>query len=225
MRGLNPFHRRNARLLTVAPQRRVLNKKERTGSNRRLHGFHRWMCRSGLLSVAARILLEQNAYARDCLRLASNLRNFNPEYFGAAVSVSDFRLNRWFLAYRPELHSFLPFFPMSTHPYAGKPAPKDLLIDVSRLEAAFYEGKPDPDRPQPARQLRHKRASRHQFKCDVYRVAYPCHYSGHLRIPAQPGNHWAAVYGQRHSRAFPTRRASRVGGAGRKRRRGIYSAR
>ena len=32
---------------------------------------------------------------------------------------------------------------MSTHPYAGKPAPKDLLIDVSRLESAFYEGKPD----------------------------------------------------------------------------------
>ncbi len=33
---------------------------------------------------------------------------------------------------------------MSTHPNAGKPAPKDLLIDVSRLEAAFYEQKPDP---------------------------------------------------------------------------------
>jgi phosphoglucomutase len=32
---------------------------------------------------------------------------------------------------------------MSTHPLAGKPAPKDLLINVSRLEAAFYEAKPD----------------------------------------------------------------------------------
>jgi phosphoglucomutase len=32
---------------------------------------------------------------------------------------------------------------MSTHPNAGKPAPKDLLIDVSRLEAAFYEEKPN----------------------------------------------------------------------------------
>jgi phosphoglucomutase len=32
---------------------------------------------------------------------------------------------------------------MSTHPNAGKPAPRDLLIDVSRLEAAFYEEKPD----------------------------------------------------------------------------------
>lgn len=36
---------------------------------------------------------------------------------------------------------------MSTHPNAGKPATKDLLIDISRLEAAFYEGKPDPADP------------------------------------------------------------------------------
>lgn len=36
---------------------------------------------------------------------------------------------------------------MSTHPLAGKPAPKDLLIDVSRLEAAFYHAKPDPTDP------------------------------------------------------------------------------
>src|ERR1700757_2179361 len=36
---------------------------------------------------------------------------------------------------------------MSAHPYAGKSAPKELLIDVGRLEAAFYEGKPDPSDP------------------------------------------------------------------------------
>jgi phosphoglucomutase len=36
---------------------------------------------------------------------------------------------------------------MSTHPLAGKPAPKELLIDVSRLEAAFYDAKPDPHDP------------------------------------------------------------------------------
>src|SRR5580658_8680843 len=36
---------------------------------------------------------------------------------------------------------------MSTNPYAGKPAPKDLLIDLSRLEAAFYEKRPDPADP------------------------------------------------------------------------------
>jgi phosphoglucomutase len=33
---------------------------------------------------------------------------------------------------------------MSAHPNAGKPAPKELLIDVDRLLAAFYDTKPDP---------------------------------------------------------------------------------
>src|SRR6478736_5435933 len=36
---------------------------------------------------------------------------------------------------------------MSTHPSAGKPAPQNLLIDVSQLEAAFYDKKPDPADP------------------------------------------------------------------------------
>ncbi len=36
---------------------------------------------------------------------------------------------------------------MSAHPLAGKPAPKDLLIDVNRIEEAFYDSKPDPTDP------------------------------------------------------------------------------
>jgi phosphoglucomutase len=36
---------------------------------------------------------------------------------------------------------------MSTNSNAGKPAPKELLIDVSQLEAAFYDQKPDPGDP------------------------------------------------------------------------------
>jgi phosphoglucomutase len=36
---------------------------------------------------------------------------------------------------------------MSANPLAGKPAPKDLLIDVSRIEEAFYLSKPDPADP------------------------------------------------------------------------------
>jgi phosphoglucomutase len=36
---------------------------------------------------------------------------------------------------------------MSTNPLAGKPAPKELLIDLKRIETAFYEGKPDPADP------------------------------------------------------------------------------
>jgi phosphoglucomutase len=57
--------------------------------------------------------------------------------------------------FRPEQRSelwqnvihFSPFNPMSTHPNAGKPAPKEFLIDVGQLEAAFYEAKPDPTDP------------------------------------------------------------------------------
>src|SRR5439155_6125002 len=32
---------------------------------------------------------------------------------------------------------------MALHPLAGKPAPKELLIDVGRLERAYYDRKPD----------------------------------------------------------------------------------
>ena len=32
-------------------------------------------------------------------------------------------------------------------PLAGKPAPKEMLVDLARLERAYYEGKPDADAP------------------------------------------------------------------------------
>src|SRR5438876_3102498 len=35
-----------------------------------------------------------------------------------------------------------------THPLAGKPAPRELLIDVERLRRLYYEEKPDPADPQ-----------------------------------------------------------------------------
>jgi phosphoglucomutase len=36
---------------------------------------------------------------------------------------------------------------MALHPLAGQPAPADLLIDVARLEAAYYANQPDLDNP------------------------------------------------------------------------------
>jgi len=36
---------------------------------------------------------------------------------------------------------------MALHPLAGKPAPKDVLVDVAALERAYYERKPDPSDP------------------------------------------------------------------------------
>ena len=38
-------------------------------------------------------------------------------------------------------------YTMSTHPLAGQPAPKNLLIDVRQIEKLFYEAKPDPADP------------------------------------------------------------------------------
>jgi len=36
---------------------------------------------------------------------------------------------------------------MSLHPLAGQPAPPDVLVDVAKLIAAYYEGAPDPSEP------------------------------------------------------------------------------
>src|SRR4026208_842001 len=37
---------------------------------------------------------------------------------------------------------------MSVPPLAGKPAPKEILIDVARLVDAYYERRPDPSNPE-----------------------------------------------------------------------------
>jgi phosphoglucomutase len=36
---------------------------------------------------------------------------------------------------------------MEAHPLAGQPAPPDVLVDVPKLIAAYYDEKPDPDQP------------------------------------------------------------------------------
>jgi phosphoglucomutase len=37
---------------------------------------------------------------------------------------------------------------MATHPLAGKPAPRELLVNVPRLISAYYTGKPDASVPE-----------------------------------------------------------------------------
>jgi len=36
---------------------------------------------------------------------------------------------------------------MNVHPLAGQPAPSEVLVDVAKLLAAYYDGKPDPNEP------------------------------------------------------------------------------
>ena len=45
-------------------------------------------------------------------------------------------------------------------PLAGKPAPKEMLIDVARLEREYFERKPDLNDPNQTRQLRNQRTPR-----------------------------------------------------------------
>ena len=51
---------------------------------------------------------------------------------------------------------------MAIDPLAGKPAPKEMLIDVGRLTNDYFTRKPDMDDPNQRVQLRHQRPPRHR---------------------------------------------------------------
>ena len=54
---------------------------------------------------------------------------------------------------------------MALSPLAGKPAPKELLIDLARLERDYLRAPARSRRSRPAGQLRHQRPPRHR-RCD-----------------------------------------------------------
>ena len=68
-------------------------------------------------------------------------------------------------------------------PLAGKPAPKDLLVDLAQLETRLLRAPPRRRRSQATRQLRHQRPSRHVAARHVHRSAHPRHHAGDLRVP------------------------------------------
>jgi hypothetical protein len=45
---------------------------------------------------------------------------------------------------------------MGISPLAGKPAPEDMLVDLSRLEKEYFERRPDLDDPRATSQFRHQ---------------------------------------------------------------------
>ena len=53
-------------------------------------------------------------------------------------------------------------------PLAGKPAPKELLIDVARLEKEYFERKPDVSDPNQLVGVRNKRSSRLSFSRHIH---------------------------------------------------------
>ena len=86
-------------------------------------------------------------------------------------------------------------------PLAGKPAPRELLIDVGALEREYYERQPDPGDPN---QLVSFGTSGHRgssLRRHVHRSAHPGDHAGDLRLPARPGDRRPALHGQGHARA------------------------
>ena len=91
--------------------------------------------------VATDIPMSIKSSGRD----AGRLRKLTSTEPAGVLTVSglSFNSNRRCAKQACQIHLAFETIPsMSTHPYAGKPAPKDLLIDVSRLEAAFYGKNP-----------------------------------------------------------------------------------
>ena len=104
-------------------------------------------------------------------------------------------------------------------PLAGKPAPKEMLIDVARLEQEYFERKPDvSDR----NQLVSFGTSGHRgspLHGSFQRSAHPGNHAGHLRLPASARHRWPALHGEGHPCAFRARTAHRARSAGGERRR------
>jgi len=73
---------------------------------------------------------------------------------------------------------------MALSPLAGKPAPKELLIDPAQLEREYYTRAPDPS--DPAQQVSFGTSGHrgNQLRRDVHRSPHLSHHPGHLRIPA-----------------------------------------
>ena len=73
---------------------------------------------------------------------------------------------------------------MPISPLAGKPAPKEMLIDPARLEREYLRSPARSRGSEPAGQLRHQRPSRLAAARHVHRSAHPGHHPGDLRLPA-----------------------------------------
>ena len=86
---------------------------------------------------------------------------------------------------------------------AGKPAPRELLVNVPRLISAYYTQTPDPDRPRPAGRLRHVGPPGDFAQQHLQRASHPGDLPGHRRVSQGGGHYRAAV--PRHGHARPVR--------------------
>ena len=114
---------------------------------------------------------------------------------------------------------------MPLSPLAGKPAPADVLIDVDRLVAAYYDRRPDPANP---RELvafgtsGHRGAPEDGAFNEAHILAITQAICEHR---ARAGHHRPAVPRRRHARGVGAGAADGAGGAGGERRRDAASQR
>ena len=76
-------------------------------------------------------------------------------------------------------------------PMAGKPATKEMLVDVAKSRARILRAQTGCERSEPDGQLRHQRASRHAADGHVHGSAHSGDHAGDLRLPAR-AREWTA---------------------------------
>ena len=97
---------------------------------------------------------------------------------------------------------------MALSPLAGKPAPKELLIDLAADRARVLRAQTRSRRSGAAGQFRHQRASRLAAQRLVQRGAHRRDHAGDLRLPAGAGHRRTAVHGSRHACGVRRRRSA-----------------
>lgn len=83
-------------------------------------------------------------------------------------------------------------------PLAGKPATKDVLIDVTKLERDYFARRPDISDPNQLVRFGTS-APRFSFLRHFHRSPHFGHYPGHLRLPPLASHRRPSLYGERHA--------------------------
>ncbi len=106
----------------------------------------------------------------------------------------------------------------SLNPLAGKPAPRNLLVDVPRLITAYYSERPDVSVVSQKVAFRHVRGiAAARSRASFNGSARAGDHAGDLRLPQAAGHHRATIPRGRIACALRARVRKRPGGAGRER--------
>ena len=102
----------------------------------------------------------------------------------------------------------------SISPLAGRPAPREMLVDLARLEREYFERRPDLDDPQPDGHVRNQRTPRLLASGHLHRGPHPGDHPGNLRLPRCSRHGWSALHGQGYACAFRAGAANGARGPG-----------